>query len=247
MADTKGIEEILETWAATAQEVMADASELSTNIDDAAHFAEASLSYLRTRLLRMELAAMIVSLALTFGAMVGGIFGMNLKSGLEEKDGMFVGVVASMIGVCVIIMLGLGYLYIRGKRHYRANCARYGNNLFFHHIEDDAYVLRSVDAGLEGIFQDLRTPAQLQPGAAARRPSNLLSSPPNRSWPAAAGEVAGSPPGRVAVSPPGSPGLTRPGWRRQASFSSSTAAAAEQFSPNRHGGRERELQGPLLG
>merc|ERR1719330_307097 len=84
MVDTKGIEEIVETWAATAQEVMADAMEMSTNIDDAAQFAEASLSYLRTRLLRMELAAMIVSLALTFGAMVGGIFGMNLKSGLEK-------------------------------------------------------------------------------------------------------------------------------------------------------------------
>lgn len=195
LSDTKGFEDLVETWAHNAQEVMADAIELSTNIDDAAHFSEASLSYLRTRLLLMELVAMTLTLAMTFGALVAGIFGMNLKSGLEDKNGWFVGVVVCVLAVSVAIVLSLFGLYRRGKIHYRSNCARYGNNMFFRHIEDDRYVLQALEGGFGSILEDLQTPvAPLQPGT-ARRPLAVLGGLPEGRVPAWA--AAAAPAGRT--------------------------------------------------
>merc|ERR1712050_371834 len=82
-SDSGAMEEMLEMWLHCAEEIMADAIEMSTNIEDATRFLQASMSYLRNRLLRLELLAMVVSVALGFGALVSGIFGMNLKSGIE--------------------------------------------------------------------------------------------------------------------------------------------------------------------
>lgn len=174
---TSGFEELLETWALNAQEVMADAVEMNANIEDATRFMEASMSYSRTSLLRLELVAMVVGLAFAFGALVSGIFGMNLKSPIFEVDaseGLFNYAVLGIVVVGCLIVLISFCLFQRGKRHYRRYCERFGRNEFFRQIENDEYVLKlstlqtadgnMSQAACEQVWRDLKTPAPpLQP------------------------------------------------------------------------------------
>jgi len=185
-----GFEELLETWAFNAQEVMSDAVEMNANIEDATRFMEASMSYSRTSLLRLELVAMVVGLAFAFGALVSGIFGMNLKSPIFDappEDGYFNWAVIGIIVVGLLIVIVSFCLFQRGKRHYRRYCERFGRNEFFRRIEDDEYVLQlSSSEGQElhnRVWRDLRTPAPpLQPyqqvhrlGSAGDAPQRFIS------------------------------------------------------------------------
>lgn len=172
-ADTQSFEEIVATWANNAQEVLADAMEVSANIEDAAQFVETFLSFLRTKLLRMELVATVVSLVMGFASLVFGMFGMSLKSGLEERDGWFLAVIMFVFIVSVVGFVLLFVLYLRDKRHYRAKCALYANNRFFHNIEDDEYILQAVGGGVGQSLHDLRTPV----APFHRSNSSLLDTP----------------------------------------------------------------------
>lgn len=162
-------EEVIETWAHNTEEILAEAIDLAAKVEDATRFLEASLSYMRNRLLRFELGATCVSLAFAFGALVSGIFGMNLKSGLEDLTTPFWYVLCGMLLVGFSICYVGRYLYMQSKRHYLVHCDRYGDNAFFRQITNDAYILnlRSAapspdgsisDATREQVMRDLRTP-----------------------------------------------------------------------------------------
>jgi Mg2+ and Co2+ transporter CorA len=168
------LEDLLEPWLDNVEELMADAVELTTNIEDASRFLESAMSFLRNRLLKMELTVMVVTLALTFGALVSGIFGMNLKSGVSETDGGFFWVVAGII-VCSILIITSSYMfYGASKWAAAAHGAVYENNIFCQGVGDDDYILQltsdfSAELGpelgsipqtvLERILRDSRTPA----------------------------------------------------------------------------------------
>eukprot|EP00392_Amoebophrya_sp_AT5.2_P002660 g2665.t1 len=74
----------------------------SFKIDQVENFLNASMDARRNQLLKMEVSLDVVALVFGFGALVSGVFGMNLKSGFEDLDGMFI----LVIGMIVFIMLG---------------------------------------------------------------------------------------------------------------------------------------------
>jgi len=167
--DSASLENLLEPWARNVHELMAGGHLLLSNVEDSARFLEAAMSHLRNRLLMLELLAMVITLALTFGAVITGIFGMNLKSGVADADYWFITVVVLVIIGGVLIIIVSLTLYSRSRRYYHANCAAFGNNVFFESLKDDAYIFSlgrhpsSPDGDLardvrDRILQDLRTP-----------------------------------------------------------------------------------------
>lgn len=189
LGDGYSLEKVLDDWTHNAEELMADATELSTNMDDAIRFLEASMSCMRNRLLQLELGAEVATLAFALGALVSGIFGMNLTSGIEETPGYFVLVIV-FIAVCGVLICSFScFVVYRSKRHYHQHSARFGNNKFFRSFGDDAYILSlgcSVrDGALQGdalsrALKDLTEP-ELAPISAAgvdARPRRPLSNRP---------------------------------------------------------------------
>ncbi|CAK0798335.1 unnamed protein product [Prorocentrum cordatum] len=162
-----GLEDCLHNWAHSAEEVMADACETNVTIEDTMRFLEASMSCTRNRLLMFEVWTMIATVAMGLGAMISGIFGMNLKSGLEDAPEMFDRVVLLiMLLAFLIVTVSVGF--ISGQRKYQNHAARFGNNRFFKSIADDEYVLSLCsrpggsalpEVQLDDVLRELRCPA----------------------------------------------------------------------------------------
>lgn len=164
------LEEVLDNWTHNAEEMMADATELSGSMDDAIRFLEASMSCMRNRLLQLELGTEVTALVFALGALVSGIFGMNLHTGIEDAPGYFVMVVVFIVGCGGMIVAFALWVIWRSKRHYQDHSARFGNNMFFRSFGDDEYILRELgtritDTGalpddvLTRVLQDLQKPA----------------------------------------------------------------------------------------
>lgn len=136
-----GLEDVLEHWCNNAKEVYADAEEICAKIEDARQFLEGSLSCTRNRLLMFELAITVATLAMTLGALVSGIFGMNLRSGIEDWHGPFYVVLVGIAIAGFLIATISAFFVGRSKRHYGANSASFGKNKFFKRINEDEYVL----------------------------------------------------------------------------------------------------------
>mmetsp|Transcript_2897 Transcript_2897/g.5164 ORF Transcript_2897/g.5164 Transcript_2897/m.5164 type:complete len:531 (+) Transcript_2897:58-1650(+) len=179
---TPGIEEVLDSWTLTAEEVMADAAELGANIEDAIRFLEASMSCMRNRLLTLELGAEVAALVFSMGALISGIFGMNLTSGVEEEPYWFNSVVGLIIGLGVVISCVSLYIVYRSRSHYSKHSAQFGNNRFFRCFDDDDYILsfgvgvsnrELPHSALERALQDLTEPAlPVRGGATASSPGS---------------------------------------------------------------------------
>ncbi len=81
---------------------------LQEGINDAEHQQALQLSANRNLLLRTDLFLSVTTLFVTVGAMVTGIFGMNLNSFVQDDPGWFKGVV---ICTCVGIVVCTGVSY----------------------------------------------------------------------------------------------------------------------------------------
>jgi magnesium transporter len=76
---------------------------------------EIQLDLLRNRIMRFELFLNMLSSVLALGAVVTGVFGMNLQSGYEIHPTYFVRVTA-LLTVVMLAFLGVGIMYgVRGK------------------------------------------------------------------------------------------------------------------------------------
>ncbi|CAD7960890.1 unnamed protein product [Amoebophrya sp. A25] len=145
-------EDVCRYWFLESPELSSEIGELLKTIDETSKFLEASMDARRNQLLRMEVTLDVVAVVFSFGALVSGIFGMNLKSGMEETLGMFPAVIALICLVGCPMALGCAAYYVRNKRHrayhriYKRRCSLYYSNsvvlssLFMsHNVEDDQY------------------------------------------------------------------------------------------------------------
>lgn len=157
------LEEALYNWYHNAEEIMADAMEMSTKIEDSMRFTEASMSCTRNRLLKFELFTMIATVAMGMGALISGVFGMNLDNyGLDDTPGAFWSVVGVILFLMVLMICVSVRMINRSQNHYQTHAPTYGNNKFFRSIDDDEYVLgMPADDGqkLERLLEELREPA----------------------------------------------------------------------------------------
>merc|ERR1740121_3040369 len=126
------------------------------------------MSCTRNRLLMFELWTMIATVAMGLGALISGIFGMNLKSGLEEAPEKFKQVVVLIVTLGLLITtVSMAFIFYSQKK-YQNHAARFGNNRFFKSIADDEYVLSLCsrpngsalpEVQLDHVLRELRCPA----------------------------------------------------------------------------------------
>ena len=93
---------------AVAQGIIRLLSHLQADITDAEHQQALQLSASRNLLLKTDLFISVTTLFVTVGAMVTGIFGMNLNSAVQDEEGWFKGVI---ITTCAGIVLCTGIAY----------------------------------------------------------------------------------------------------------------------------------------
>lgn len=164
VGQSEELEDALEFLAHNAEELLGDVTEMETNIEDAMLFCEASLNCGRNRLLQWDVYIIIWSVSISVGAVISGIFGMNLVFGFENVEGGWQ-VCTAVITVLGVSICTVGARVVRKSRtHYARRSARYGNNKFFSRIGQDDYVLSLVhephndldDLAVQKVQQHLR-------------------------------------------------------------------------------------------
>ena len=108
-------EDVLEYYAQRAQMTRSEADRLLQGARDLEESINVSLSLRRYDVNRIELLLSIASFAAAVGACVSGIFGMNLRSTMENSVVGFWGTTAAIIIGCVWIFVVI-YRYTKRKR-----------------------------------------------------------------------------------------------------------------------------------
>ncbi len=98
------------------QGVIRRLSHLQDNITDAEHQQALQLSASRNLLLKSDLFISVTTLFVTVGAMVTGIFGMNLNSNVQDDPSWFTNVVILIcvgVFICVAVSFSLLNMFLR--------------------------------------------------------------------------------------------------------------------------------------
>lgn len=101
------LELLLESFDKQVEEVVAETAQLSSDISNTQEVVELILDNNRNKLLALDLKTSIVTMGISAGTLWAGLFGMNLKSGLEEGDYAFL-TISGIAMVAVAITGGLG-------------------------------------------------------------------------------------------------------------------------------------------
>mmetsp|Transcript_4274 Transcript_4274/g.9757 ORF Transcript_4274/g.9757 Transcript_4274/m.9757 type:complete len:498 (-) Transcript_4274:42-1535(-) len=166
------LEEALYNWSRNAEDIMLDAISLCGKIEDTMRFLEASMSCTRNQLLVFELWTMVATVAIGMGALISGVFGMNLNNyGFDSAPGQFYSATAAIFVLMLAVVLISMTTIIRSQNHYRKHSQEFGNNRFFQHIESDEYVLslssslpNGACAKLDRLLAELREPPLQESG-----------------------------------------------------------------------------------
>ena len=84
-------------------------------LDGALQLMELHLASTRNAFLKTEIALDILSVFFGFVAAVAGLFGMNIRSGLEDKEGVFWGCFFSYTAASSLVLLAV-YLWFRRQK-----------------------------------------------------------------------------------------------------------------------------------
>ena len=110
------MELILDSFSADIDEINTEIKMLIDAVEDTDQFVSAHLDSSRNELMKMSLFIEISALIMGFGAVVGGIFGMNLKSHIEEDANAFFIVCATMIIMMLLMLAGFAKKYYQLKK-----------------------------------------------------------------------------------------------------------------------------------
>eukprot|EP00092_Neocalanus_flemingeri_P002018 GFUD01002151.1.p1 GENE.GFUD01002151.1~~GFUD01002151.1.p1 ORF type:complete len:420 (-),score=120.15 GFUD01002151.1:146-1405(-) len=137
------IEVILDSFAADIDEIDTEIKIFIDMIEDTDQFVSAHLDSVRNELMKMSLFIEIGGLIMGFGAVVGGIFGMNLKNDIEEDGHAFAIVIIVTLVLMVIMLAGFTKKYYQLKAD--TSSASTFNLLknFFTYVDDLEYHLFS--------------------------------------------------------------------------------------------------------
>lgn len=109
--DHNEVETLLEAYLQVIDEHVNHAALLNDAIDDTEDLVSIHLDTLRNRLLSIDLVLSVVSMTFSFGGVVAGVFGMNVRIGLFDATAShkwFIGVVVSIflsviVGSCIML------------------------------------------------------------------------------------------------------------------------------------------------
>uniref|UniRef100_A0A7S0WIG7 Magnesium transporter n=1 Tax=Pyramimonas obovata TaxID=1411642 RepID=A0A7S0WIG7_9CHLO len=126
--DEEEVEGLLEYYLQRSEAYHSEAERLLENTRDLEESIAVSLSARRFEVNKLELWLSVASFAVAVGALVSGIFGMNLLSGLETAPRYFwMTSCAIVVGIFIITSTTLVYLY-RRLRHTQVNPSKPSRN-----------------------------------------------------------------------------------------------------------------------
>lgn len=109
--DHEELELLLEAYCADFEEIEAEIKTFKEMIEDTNQFIGAHLDSVRNSMIRMSLFLEVGAVALGSGAVVGGVFGMNLLNGLESHPSAFYITLGGISLVMSSIFAGVIFLY----------------------------------------------------------------------------------------------------------------------------------------
>ncbi|KAJ1020397.1 hypothetical protein NDA13_005716 [Ustilago tritici] len=101
------LELLLESFDKQVEEVVSETTQLSSDISNTQEVVELILDNNRNKLLALDLKTSIATMGISAGTLWAGLFGMNLKSHMEEMDYAFAGV-SGVAVIAVGITMGVG-------------------------------------------------------------------------------------------------------------------------------------------
>eukprot|EP00918_Siedleckia_nematoides_P030196 GHVU01065308.1.p1 GENE.GHVU01065308.1~~GHVU01065308.1.p1 ORF type:complete len:597 (-),score=101.21 GHVU01065308.1:3086-4876(-) len=108
------VEMLLECYEQEIESSLLICSRMEENLDDTLQLMELHLASIRNLFLKSELGLDVVGVVVAFVGAISGMFGMNIKSGLEEDNkGLFWRMTASMIGTCAFVGIFVFFLFRR--------------------------------------------------------------------------------------------------------------------------------------
>jgi len=133
------VELLLGSYSADLNSIDTEIKVFCDMIEDTDQYISAHLDSVRNEIIKISLFIEVGGLVMGFGAVVGGIFGMNLKNHIEESPWAFHIVWISMIVAMIIISLGfaLKYHQLRGDTSSAQNFTLLKN--FFTYVDDLEY------------------------------------------------------------------------------------------------------------
>jgi hypothetical protein len=143
-AEEKGdIELILDSFSADMDEIDTEIKIFTDMIEDTDQFVSAHLDSVRNEIMKMSLFIEVGALIMGFGAVVGGIFGMNLRNYVEEDAHAFL--IVCLVTAVLMLLIAAGFT----KKYYQlkqdTSNAQSFNLLknFFTYVDDLEYHLFS--------------------------------------------------------------------------------------------------------
>ncbi|GMH39163.1 hypothetical protein BSKO_07061 [Bryopsis sp. KO-2023] len=113
--EVEGIEALLEAYFMQVEFTLSRLLQLKEHIDDTEDLINIDLDHRRNELHALEVLVTSITLMFAFVSMVAGVFGMNLRTGLENELNAFVWVTIVSVIVAVTLFVGLLY-YVRSRR-----------------------------------------------------------------------------------------------------------------------------------
>ncbi|KAL3135886.1 hypothetical protein ABBQ32_007442 [Trebouxia sp. C0010 RCD-2024] len=113
--DISACEDLLEAYFMQVDFLLSRLKVLYERIDDTEDLINIELDHRRNELVALDLVITAVSTMFAFVAMIGGIFGMNMKNGWEESHVAFIWATYGSTAGAVLLFLGI-ILFARWKR-----------------------------------------------------------------------------------------------------------------------------------
>lgn len=106
---------ILENAVEQIEDISSHITALSESVEDTEEFLTLKLNARRTAIIRADLLATITTLILSFLAVIVGLYGTNIKNGLEQSHDAFTRLQISLL-FFFFITFAISYYYLKKKR-----------------------------------------------------------------------------------------------------------------------------------
>ncbi|KAI8456811.1 hypothetical protein BY996DRAFT_4579143, partial [Phakopsora pachyrhizi] len=113
--DHEELEQLLESNSNFVEEILHEGRSLLTNIKSTEEIIELILDSNRNKLLALDLKVSMTTMGISSGALIAGLFGMNLRTNLEQQEYAFFIVSGLSIGT-ILLMVTTNWRRLRSMR-----------------------------------------------------------------------------------------------------------------------------------
>ena len=111
LKDIDDIEDTLDHLIADIEDIGDKVNKILEGMEEIAQFVSSHQDNVRNELMSMTLIIELLGMTLGFGAFVGGVFGMNLTNGYEEKDAPYPFLVVNAILFFIMFVIFVGFRF----------------------------------------------------------------------------------------------------------------------------------------